>query len=121
MLTTYRWHADIKPDNILFFEDRLKKDNSPEEAHTSRLEANEITFKLADPGFARFVQKQDKPTDIPKEYLDGGTLTYGTCFLFLGLGTFLWYCMSSRDLVQVPPSILVEASIQYLRPLIYGP
>ncbi|KAL8784971.1 MAG: hypothetical protein Q9213_003632 [Squamulea squamosa] len=47
------WHADIKPDNILSVQGR---------------------FKLADPGFAKFVEKGDKD---PEEFVLGGTETYG--------------------------------------------
>ncbi|KAI9776787.1 MAG: hypothetical protein M1816_005081 [Peltula sp. TS41687] len=47
------WHADIKPDNILSVQGK---------------------FKLADPGFAKFVKKTDK---IPEEFVLGGTETYG--------------------------------------------
>jgi hypothetical protein len=48
-----RWHADIKPDNILVVHGE---------------------FKLADPGFARFVKKSDRE---PEEFMLGGTVTYG--------------------------------------------
>lgn len=48
-----RWHADIKPDNILI-------------VHGN--------FKLADPGFTKWVKKTDQ---VPKELLRGGTETYG--------------------------------------------
>ena len=50
----FRWHADIKPDNILFLENRLKKekDDTTEEGDQSELIQSEITFKFADPGFA---------------------------------------------------------------------
>ncbi|KAL8941905.1 MAG: hypothetical protein Q9216_001978 [Gyalolechia sp. 2 TL-2023] len=47
------WHADVKPDNILSVQGR---------------------FKLSDPGFAKFVRKTDRD---PKEFLLGGTETYG--------------------------------------------
>jgi hypothetical protein len=50
-----RWHADIKPDNILRVQER---------------------FKLADPGFARFKKKNAKEK-VPREYIFGGTETYG--------------------------------------------
>lgn len=46
-----RWHADIKPDNILIVKGK---------------------FKLADPGFARFEKKSDK--DLAT--IAGGTETY---------------------------------------------
>jgi hypothetical protein len=48
-----RWHADIKPDNILSVQDK---------------------FKLADPGFARFVKRTDKEQNV---VLRGGTEIYG--------------------------------------------
>ena len=50
----FRWHADIKPDNILFLENRLKKekDDTTEEGDQSELIQSEISFKFADPGFA---------------------------------------------------------------------
>ena len=48
-----RWHADIKPDNILIVHEK---------------------FKLADPGFAKFIKKAD---GNPKEIVTGGTETYG--------------------------------------------
>lgn len=47
------WHADIKPDNILIVHGK---------------------FKLADPGFVKFVKKT---TIKPKEVQNGGTETYG--------------------------------------------
>lgn len=53
-----RWHADIKPDNILL----VRGD-----------------FKLADPGFARFEQKEafEKLGRERKTMVHGGTMTYG--------------------------------------------
>ncbi|KAI2619905.1 hypothetical protein GGR54DRAFT_639670 [Hypoxylon sp. NC1633] len=48
------WHCDLKPDNIL------------------RIDGE---FKLADFGFAKF--KRKTPGQVPKEYLTGGTETYG--------------------------------------------
>ena len=78
VLMTCRWHADIKPDNILHLEDRLKLDCDPKDVDKSKLQENEITFKLADPGFAKFVNKQkEKPLEVPKEYMLGGTTSYG--------------------------------------------
>lgn len=53
ILTYFRWHADIKPDNILIVHGE---------------------FKLADPGFVKFVKKTDKD---PAEVLPGGTETFG--------------------------------------------
>ena len=52
-----RWHADIKPDNILLVNGM---------------------FKLADPGFAKFVKETGKN---PEEVVFGGTWTYGGCDL----------------------------------------
>jgi hypothetical protein len=48
------WHADVNPDNILLVDGK---------------------FKLADPGFAKFVKKTDED---PTEILLGGTETYST-------------------------------------------
>ncbi|KAI1410206.1 hypothetical protein F5Y13DRAFT_202335 [Hypoxylon sp. FL1857] len=48
------WHCDLKPDNIL------------------RVDGE---FKLADFGFAKF--KPKNPGRIPKQYITGGTETYG--------------------------------------------
>ena len=81
VLTITRWHTDIKPDNILFVEDRLKVDHPSDVEDLSKLEKNENKFKLADPGFAKFVKKSPKePRDVPKQYLEGGTETYGTSY-----------------------------------------
>jgi serine/threonine protein kinase len=60
-----RWHADIKPDNILLVHGE---------------------FKLADFGFAKFAEivENDKP---PEQPIMGGTDTYGNKFVlrFLSL------------------------------------
>ncbi len=53
-----RWHADIKPDNILEIEGK---------------------FKLADPGFARFLEKdKGKSNSDPRANMSGGTYSFGT-------------------------------------------
>jgi serine/threonine protein kinase len=57
-----RWHADIKPDNILVIE----------ESDTSGITRER--FKLADPGFAQFVAKTSQDQRV---VLNGGTETYG--------------------------------------------
>jgi serine/threonine protein kinase len=59
LLTTTRWHADIKPDNILVVQGK---------------------FKLADPGFVKFVKKTNEE---PREQVMGGTETYGMQFILL--------------------------------------
>jgi serine/threonine protein kinase len=50
------WHADIKPDNILIVHGK---------------------FKLADPGFVKFVEKTESNH---KSIQDGGTETFGKQF-----------------------------------------
>lgn len=56
-----RWHADIKPENILEIGGR---------------------FKLADPGFAKFVEKdKGKSNADPIASMSGGTYSFGICFL----------------------------------------
>lgn len=60
LLTDDRWHADIKPDNVLSVQGK---------------------FKLADPGFVKFVKKTDKLP--PMEKIMGGTETYGTHVIIL--------------------------------------
>ena len=54
VLSSHRWHADIKPDNVLYVNGQ---------------------FKLADPGFAIFVDKKDGLE--PEALFKGGTETYG--------------------------------------------
>jgi hypothetical protein len=52
-----RWHADIKPDNVLEIQGK---------------------FKLADPGFAKFLEKaKEKSSSDPTANLLGGTHTFG--------------------------------------------
>ena len=52
-----RWHADIKPDNILEIQGK---------------------FKLADPGFAKFLKKaKEDPNSNPTADIAGGTHTFG--------------------------------------------
>ena len=75
----FRWHADIKPDNILFVEKRLKKkkDDTTKEEEQFQLAQNKSTFKLADPGFAKFVKKsQEESIEVPKQHLSSRTETY---------------------------------------------
>ena len=55
-----RWHADIKPDNILSVQGR---------------------FKVADPGFAKFVPKIEG--QVAEEFVLGGTETYGDVTQYL--------------------------------------
>ena len=51
------WHSDIKPGNILFACDK---------------------YKLADPGYARFLKQEDFAGDVlPTTVLPGGTTSYG--------------------------------------------
>jgi hypothetical protein len=54
------WHADIKPDNILYIRGK---------------------FKLADPGFAKWTKKTEQICDLPSTVVDGGTDTYGMTVL----------------------------------------
>jgi hypothetical protein len=57
MVNIARWHADVKPDNILSVRG---------------------SFVLADFGFARFQKKSTKSHDEPAfQTLTGGTDTYG--------------------------------------------
>ena len=77
MLTVDRWHADIKPDNILFVE-RATVNTTVDGNENPEPIKREKTFKLADPGFAKFVEKTKKDSEgIPKQRLRGGTETYG--------------------------------------------
>jgi serine/threonine protein kinase len=81
VLTRSSWHTDIKPDNILFVEDRIIPDNPRDSWVHSKLEKDQNKFKLADPGFAKFVKKSPKePCDVPRQHLQGGTETYGKCW-----------------------------------------
>ena len=80
VLTRSSWHTDIKPDNILWVEDRLKLDSPLDEVDPSKLEEDQNKFKLADPGFAKFVKKSPKGSSgVPRQHLQGGTFTYGWC------------------------------------------
>jgi hypothetical protein len=53
----FRWHSDIKPENILEIQGE---------------------FKLADPGFAKFLEKVKRSDSDPMANLSGGTHTFGT-------------------------------------------
>ncbi|CAO2655474.1 Nn.00g105380.m01.CDS01 [Neocucurbitaria sp. VM-36] len=55
------WHADIKPENIIFVRGK---------------------YKLADPGFARFKKKAADKGATPQIRLHGGTNTYGAPEVF---------------------------------------
>ena len=77
-LTENRWHTDIKPDNILYVEERVKTSTSLVVPDTSEPMSREKAFKLADPGFAKFnLKSQVKSQEVPKQFLEGGTKTYG--------------------------------------------
>ena len=72
-----RWHADIKPDNILSVE-RVTVNTTFDGNENSEPVKREKKFKLADPGFAKFVEKTKKDSEgVPKQRLRGGTETYG--------------------------------------------
>ena len=78
ILTWSRWHADIKPDNVLYVEDRLKKNESAHGQNLSKTTTTEKAFKLADPGFAKFIGKNQHASHaLPKATLWGGTKSYG--------------------------------------------
>lgn len=52
----------------------------PEGSNTNEVQSREYfekTFKLADPGFAKFVKKNTKTSAVPKEQLLGGTDAFG--------------------------------------------
>jgi len=70
-----RWHFDIKPENILFCGD------------DSSEESNDNSWKIADPGLARFVRtdlvKRDQDNH-PVANMKGATGTYG------------WYTQTAR-------------------------
>ena len=73
-----RWHTDIKPDNILYLEDRLRIDRSPKGDLGTTPEHRERAFMLADPGFAKFqLKSHTHPQAVPKMILGGGTVSYG--------------------------------------------
>ena len=79
-LTAIRWHTDIKPDNILYLEDRLRTDRSLKVDRATTLENCEKAFKLADPGFAKFQPKSHTHSQaVPERILEGGTVSYGMC------------------------------------------
>ena len=79
-LTKSRWHTDIKPDNILYVEERLNVEGAANGYNQPKSANEEKAFKLADPGFAKFVRKpQHESQAIPKQVLEGGTETYGEC------------------------------------------
>ncbi|KAK2765345.1 hypothetical protein FQN54_008191 [Arachnomyces sp. PD_36] len=50
------WHADVKPDNILRVHGK---------------------WKLADFGFAKFVERAEGNKEDPEQYIEGGTQAYG--------------------------------------------
>lgn len=58
----YRWHGDIKPENLVFCEGK---------------------WKIADPGFARIEEQIGATLDegFPVVMLEGGTEYYGICYL----------------------------------------
>ena len=96
----FRWHTDIKPDNILFVENRLKKekDDTTDEGDQPKLVQKESTFKLADPGFAKFVKKShEESIEVPKQQLSGGTETYGRWLPFSGQGRRLAHDAINTD------------------------
>jgi hypothetical protein len=53
----FKWHSDIKPENILEIQGE---------------------FKLADPGFDKFLEKVKRPDSDLMANLSGGTHTFGT-------------------------------------------
>ena len=73
-----RWHTDVKPDNILYVEERLNVNGTADGDNQPKSANEEKAFKLADPGFAKFIPKpQHNSQAIPKQVLEGGTETYG--------------------------------------------
>ncbi|KAH6656535.1 hypothetical protein BKA67DRAFT_531800 [Truncatella angustata] len=60
--TWYGWHCDLKPANILFCE-----------------EGHQKGWKVADPGFARFIRadRVEKSQGLPIAEMHGGTTSYG--------------------------------------------
>lgn len=61
-------------------ENRLILDSPLDNGGPSKLEKDQNKFKLADPGFAKFVEKSPKePCDVPRQHLQGGTESYGKC------------------------------------------
>jgi hypothetical protein len=63
-----RWHADVKPDNILLVK----------EEDITGVECEK--FRLADPGFSKFERRGE---GVPKTVLVGGTETYGESHYYL--------------------------------------
>lgn len=63
-------------------EDKSILDSPPDNGGSSKLKKDQNKFKLADPGFAKFVKKSPKePYGVPRQLLQGGTETYGMyCF-----------------------------------------
>jgi serine/threonine protein kinase len=55
----FGWHADVKPDNVLYADD---------------------TFKLADFGLSKFVERNHNT--VVEEVMDGGTAMYNKSELF---------------------------------------
>lgn len=62
-------------------ENRLTPNRHPDTEGSYKLEEDQNKFRLADPGFAKFVKKPPKEHyDVPRQYLEGGTRTYGLCY-----------------------------------------
>ena len=64
----------------MYLEDRLRTDRSLKGDRGSTPENREKSFKLADPGFAKFQPKSHTSSQaVPERILDGGTMSYGMC------------------------------------------